>query len=386
MIEAGELYLDHDATVPIVAAAREAMERALRDRLVNPASPHPAGQRSRRLLEAAREDVARAIGAQPGEIVFTSGGTESNHLALLGAIDARSPKRHVVVSAIEHSSTLAAARRLADSGVSVTTVPPRPDGAVEAGAILAAIRPETALVCLMWANNETGALQPVETVSSALAARSIPLHVDAVQAAGRVGIDVARAGAATLSLSSHKLGGPTGAGALWVRSGHRLTAWLGGGRQERGLRGGTHNLLGIVGFAAAAREIPDRVDAAAATALVRDRFEAHVRAGFPELRVAAAGIPRLPNTSSITLPGCDAARLVGVLGRAGVHVSTGSACQAGSPEISHVLRAMGYSAAAARATLRVSFGSAPDPADAGRAADAILAAVAASRSHPSTIP
>jgi len=353
MLEPDDLYLDHNATAPLCAEAAAALRAAFDAKLVNPASAHRAGERSARLLRGARADVAALVGARPDEVVFTSGATEANHAALFGLIGSPFGGRHVVVSAIEHSSLLAAAALVAELGGSVTRVESRPDGAVATASVLAALEPGTALVALMHANNETGVLQPVAEVAEALAARGIPLHVDAAQSAGRVAIDWSELRATTLAITSHKVGGPTGCGALIVRAGTRLRPLLRGGTQEQGRRGGTHALLAILGFAAAARAARLRLPFPAAA---RDAFEARLRALVPSHRIQGGAVPRLPNTSSVTFPGVDGARLLAELSRRGLHASAGSACQAGSPEPSHVLRAMGLPAAEVRATLRFSFG------------------------------
>jgi len=377
MLEPGDLYLDHNATSPLIPEVRAAIQRALELELVNPSSVHRAGERSRRELETARDAVAGLLRCEPAEVIFTSGATEANHLALFGTLAPRFAGSHVVVSAIEHSSLLDAARLLGELGASVDRVAPDRDGVVGADAMLAALRPETRLVALMAANNETGVVQPAAVLGPQLAARGIAFHVDAAPAIGRLPCDAATVHATTLAITAHKLGGPAGVGALFVRRGHRLAPFLRGGRQERALRGGTQNLLGILGFGAAAAVAAARaVDAAALPRLAeaRDRFEQELRRRHPELRVTGARVPRLANTSSITLPGIDAGALLALLSRRGVHLSTGSACQAGAPEPSHVLRAMGLSAGDARATLRVSFGWEHLPEDAALAAERIAAA------------
>jgi cysteine desulfurase len=379
-LDAGDLYLDYNSTAPLCAAAADAMRAALEMRLVNPASSHRAGERSARRLEAARADVAALVGAAPEEVVFTSGATEANHLALFGSIGPPFRGRGVVVSAIEHSSLLDAARLLEELGATVTLVPPRQDGSVAAEALLAEVTPATALVALMHSNNETGVLQPVGEVARALAARGVAFHVDAAQSAGRVALDWSELPATTLALTSHKLGGPPGVGALFVRRGRRLSPFVRGGRQERGRRGGTHNLIGILGFAAAAAVARAR---SPGRPQVRDDFERRLAALAPAPRMQGAGTTRLPNTSSVTFPAVDGSRLLAELSRRGVHASAGSACQAGAPEPSHVLRAMGLPAADVRATLRFSFGPDAEAAQAERAVAAIGSALAALAGAPS---
>jgi cysteine desulfurase len=246
---------------------------------------------------------------------------------------------------------------------------------VRADAVLAALRPGTKLVALMAANNETGVLQPVAELAPRLRERGVAFHVDAAQAVGRVDFDAAALGATTVAVSGHKIGGPAGIGALRVEKGRRLVPFVRGGRQERGLRGGTHNLLGAIGFGAAARAALAAAPRAGEVAAARDELERALRRLRPGARVLGAAVPRLPNTTAVTIPGVDAARLLRELSRRGVHASSGSACQAGVAEPSHVLRAMGLPAAEARATLRFSFGREATPADAIRASDRVAAAL-----------
>jgi cysteine desulfurase len=370
VLEPTDLYLDYNATAPLSAAAAEAMREAIELRLVNPASAHRAGERSARLLARARRDVAALIGAADEEVVFTSGGTEANHAALFGLAGPPYAGRHVVVSAIEHPSLLGAAEWLEQLGATVARVAPRAHGAVDPGDLLAAVRPDTVLVALMHANNETGVLQPVEAVGAALAARSIAFHVDAAQSAGRLALDFARMPATSLAITAHKIGGPPGCGALIVRRGTRLTPWLRGGTQERARRGGTHALPAILGFAAAARAALARPSASSAA---RDAFEARLRADVPDVQIQGVACSRLPNTASVTFPGVVAAELLAELSRRGLHASAGSACQAGAPQPSHVLRAMGLAAAAVRATLRFSFGPGHTASDGERGAALVRA-------------
>jgi cysteine desulfurase len=374
MLDPSDLYLDMNSTAPLSRAAADAMRDAMEHALVNPASAHRAGERSARLLEAARADVAALVGAEPAEVVFTSGATEANHLALFGLLGPPFGGRHLVVSSIEHSSLLEAARLLEELGAEVTRVDPEPSGRVAAAALLAAVRPGTALVALMHSNNETGVLQPVHEVAETLASRAIALHVDAAQSVGRVAVDVKSLRATTLAFTSHKLGGPTGVGALVVRAGTRLAPLLRGGRQERGRRGGTQPLLGAIGFAAAARSVRSRDPMEPAA---RDAFEARLSALLPGVSIRGADVPRLPNTSSATIPRADARRLLDELSRRGVHASAGSACQAGAPEPSHVLKAMRLPAADVRATLRFSFGADHRGEDGARAAELVAATATA---------
>lgn len=383
MRRGGELYLDWNGSAPLCAAARERLHAALDESLGNPSSLHAPGERARRALEDARAAVASLIDARPEELVFTAGGTEANHLAVASPFASDAGGSHLVLTAIEHSSVLAIAERLAERGIAVSHVAPRADGVVAAEDLLAATRTTTRLVVCMAANNETGALQPIETLASALRARGIPLHVDAVQLLGRRPLRVAELGAATVAFSGHKLGGPAGAGALWVARGTRITPWQGGGRQERGRRGGTPALLPLLGFGAAAEAARRRGTVAIASRSARDTFERELLAAHAETTIVASAAPRLPNTSLLLLPGHDGARLVAMLSAAGVHVATGSACQSGAPEPSHVLRALRYPATLARSALRFSFGPDDDDAIGAEAARRLVALLHGPTNHPS---
>ncbi len=341
MTGGGPLYLDANATEPLRPEARRAAVEAL-GLTGNPSSVHAAGRAARRALEDAREALAARFGAEPADVVLTAGGTEANALALAGL----GRGRRVLVGATEHAAVLAAA------GPGAETVPVRPDGTADLDA-LAALLAEggpPALVCLMAANNETGVLHPLAEAAALCRARGALLHVDAVQAAGRVAL--APGLADSVALSGHKLGGPAGAGALVLRPGLHLPALVAGGGQERGRRGGTEPLPAIAGFAAAA-EAAQPGAAAARLAPLRDRLEAAVLAAAPEAAVVGAGAPRLPNTSCVLLPGVPAEAQVIALDLAGVRVSAGAACSSGKVARSHVLAAMALGAAAGCA-IRVS--------------------------------
>ena len=336
------LYLDANATEPLRPEARQALLVAL-EVVGNPSSVHADGRAARRLLEDAREALADRFGGEPGGLVFTAGGTEANALALAGL----SPGRRVLVGATEHAAVLAAAPPEA------ATVPVLPDGTADLDALeamLAASGPP-ALVCLMAANNETGVLHPLAAIMELCRRHGALLHVDAVQAAGRVALD---AGAAdSLALSGHKLGGPAGAGALLLRPGLDLPALVRGGGQERGRRGGTEPLPAIAGFAAAA--VAATPNTAARLAALRARLEAAVLAATPEaVVVGAAASERLPNTTSLLLPGVPAEAQVIALDLAGVRTSAGAACSSGKVARSHVLAAMGLGPAASGSAIRVS--------------------------------
>lgn len=345
-------YLDWNATAPLRPEAAAAMAEALL-RCGNPSSVHRFGREARRALEAARAEVAALIGAAPADIVFTSGGTEANQLALRGLAG-----RRVMVSAIEHDSVRHAAPNAA-------VVPVTPRGMIDLEALDRLLAAETrpALVSLMLANNETGIIQPVAEAARIAHARGALLHCDAVQAAGKLPLDRAMLGADLLTLSAHKLGGPPGVGALVMGSEVPLVALLTGGGQERGRRAGTENLPGIAGFGAACAIAADRLDDYRAVALLRDAAERGLLALAPDAIVYGADVARLPNTLCIVMPGVASATQVMALDLAGVMVSAGAACSSGKVKRSHVLDAMGVPPAEADCAIRISLGWSSAEAD-----------------------
>ena len=351
------IYLDHNAGAPLRAEAAAAISRLLQDAAGNPSSVHRAGQRSRRMLEAARAQVATIVGAEPRRIVFTSGGTESNNLAIFGAITAASRRRKIISSEIEHSSILAPLAELERRGFDVVRVAPDSDGRIDPARVLAALDSETALVTLGLANSEVGTIQDLAPLASACSEKGALLHIDAAQAVARIPVDVAMLGCDLMTLSGHKLGAPAGIGVLYVRDSARVAPIVFGGPHESGMRAGTPNLLGAVAFGAAAeaamnsmREESDRIGSLAASLLTR------LRDAIPGLRLNGPTVGRLPNTLNLTFPGVLGESMLIALDLEGVEVSMGSACAAGAVEPSHVLRAMGRSVADARSSLRISLG------------------------------
>ena len=350
------IYLDNNATTPIDPRVRDAMLPFLGANFGNPSSPHAAGRIAREAMEKARAQVAALLGAPTDSLVFTGGGTESITTAIRGALAAQPDKRHIVTSSIEHSATKNLCQQLEREGCEVTWLRVDGSGRPDLEEFAAALRDDTALVSVIWANNETGVLFPVEEMARLADERRIVFHVDAVQAAGKVPIDLAKVPVHLLSLAAHKFHGPKGVGALFVRSGLGLPPLLRGGGQESGRRAGTENVPGIVGLGLAAElamlALPVEMPRVAA---LRDEFEAGVRLRFPDARFHGDPAHRLPNTTNFALPGRDAQGLLAGLDRLGVACSIGSACTSGEVDASHVLRAMGVGDDEARSSLRFSF-------------------------------
>src|SRR5262252_563013 len=341
-----EAYLDWNATAPLRPEAAAAVSEALAS-WGNPSSVHRRGRVARRIIERAREEIAGLLGGvDPRGVVFVSGGTEANNLALLGT-----DRERVVVSAIEHDSV----RQVLPTA---ETIPVDRDGVVALDALdrLLAADPRPALVSVMFANNETGVIQPVGEIASLARRCGALFHCDAVQAAGRLTLDASAIGADLISLSAHKLGGPPGVGALVLTGNLELASLLRGGGQERGRRAGTENVPGIAGFAAAAKAAVEEIAAFDRVRALRDELEAEIAAAAPEAVVVGAGAPRLPNTSAIAMPGVAAETQVMALDLDGVMVSAGAACSSGKVGPSHVLAAMRAPPEIASPTIRVSLG------------------------------
>ncbi|HUE30545.1 MAG TPA: cysteine desulfurase family protein [Verrucomicrobiae bacterium] len=367
------IYLDHNATAPLRPEVREAMLPFLGPP-ANPSSAHREGARARSALETARSQVAALVGAAPAEIVFTSGATEANNLALRGTAAGRG----IVTTAIEHASVLETARAV---GAPLAVAPVDREGRVHAGQLVERCDGANRLVSVGLANGEVGSVAPVAAIAAGLRGRAVLVHSDAAQAAGRLPLDVGALGVDLLSLSAHKLGGPAGIGALWVRRGVELAAQATGGGQERGRRAGTENVAAIVGFGVAAdlARAELTVNAAAAAALV-ERLWTGVQAHVPGVvRNGPADGPRLPNTLNVSFPGCAGEALLVLLDLAGVAVSLGSACAAGAAEPSHVLLAMGRDRAAARSGVRFSVGPSTTASDIDRVLELLPALVAQAR-------
>jgi cysteine desulfurase len=351
------IYLDNNAGAPLRAEAVAAISRLLAAGAGNPASVHRAGQRSRRMLEAARAQVAAIVGAPARQIVFTSGGTESNNLAIFGAITAASRRHKIISSEIEHSSILAPLAELERRGFEVVRVAPDPDGRVDTARVLAALDSETALVTLGLANSEVGTIQTVAPLASKCRKAGALLHIDAAQAVGRIPVDVEALRCDLMTLSGHKLGAPAGIGALFVRDFTHFAPAIFGGPHENGMRAGTPNLLGAVAFGAAAEAAMNAIEAESERiGSLADSLLARLCEAIPGLRLNGPTVGRLPNTLNLTFPGVLGESMLIALDLEGVEVSMGSACAAGAVEPSHVLRAMGRSVTDARSSLRISLG------------------------------
>ena len=361
-------YLDHNATTPPLPAVVDAVARTMRDEVGNASSIHAFGQQAKARLDEAREATARVIGAEPGDLLFTAGGTESDNLAVRGVLAAASTARtRLIVSAIEHEAVINTAKALEKRGTPVTVLPVDSRGVVDPAALEAAIGPDVALVSVMLANNETGTLQPVAALASIARAHGALFHTDAVQAVGKVPVDVRALGVDLLSLTGHKFGGPQGVGALWVKRGVTLASQQTGGRQERSRRAGTENIPAIVGLGVASRSAREGVaESFARLGALRDRLESETLARVPGCVVNGAGADRVPNTTNISFDRIEAESLLIALDLEGFAVSTGSACSSGTLEPSHVLRAMGLPHRRVQSSLRFSLGWTTTEADVDR--------------------
>jgi len=350
------IYLDNNATTQVDPAVFEAMVPWLRDEYGNPSSVYTLGKRAAAALDTAREQVASLIGSTVEELIFTSCGSESINSAILSALSIDPDKTHIVTTAVEHSATIKLCEHLARRGYEITWLPVNSQGHLDLAKLEKTIRPDTALVTLLWANNETGVLFPVEEISAITNRHKVPLHVDAVQAVGKLPLNVANLGAQFLSLSGHKLHCPKGVGALYVNRRMRYTPWL-RGSQENARRGGTQNVASIVGLGKAAEIAAQHIgEESNRVRQMRDTFEEAILAAVPGTDVNGDREQRLPNTSNIAFDGVESEGALMLLDDRGICCSAGSACTSGSIHPSHVLKAMGFSNDRARASLRFSLG------------------------------
>ncbi len=382
------LYFDHNATTFLAPEVAQAYFSALTEVHGNASSVHRAGQLAKQHLEASRRLLASSLNAASPEIVFTSGGTESNNLAILGLVrNLPGSRKHVITTAIEHPSVLEPCRQLEQEGVAVSYAPVKPDGSVVPEDVCREIRPETVLVSIMHANNETGAVQPVEQLAVSVqkyrnAGQQIYLHSDGVQAFGKIDTDVRQLGVDLYSLSGHKLFAPKGIGALYIRKGTAIRGIQHGGRHERERRAGTENVPGAVAFAQAARlcqqAAPHEIE------VLRNRFERHVLSAMNDVEINGRPERRLPNTSNLLFRGVSGESLVIALDMKGIAVSSGSACSSGSVEPSHVLLAMGRTTSEARSSVRFSFGRYNTAEEIDVLADAVISSTRQIRRHTTT--
>jgi len=367
------VYLDHNATTPLLPAVVDAMLPYLREHFGNPSSAHPYGRRAREAVDRARAQVATLLGCAPEEVVFTSGGTEASNLAIHGTLAARRTHRHVVTTAAEHPATTATLAALVHEGARLTTVDVDAYGRVDAAEVAAALRDDTALVTVIHGQNETGSLQPVAAIARAARARAILSHVDAAQSAGKVDVRVDVLGCDLMTVVGHKLYGPKGVGALYVRAGTSLTPFARGAGHERGLRPGTENVASLVGFGVACEVAAKELEATAARSLaLRERLWALLREGVPGIALNGHPAERLPNTLSVRFPRVSGNALLAAATE--VAASTGSACHAGGESAPAAVVAMGVPAAEALGTVRLTTGRHNAEVGIDRAAASLVAA------------
>jgi cysteine desulfurase len=370
------IYLDEAATTPLKRDVLAAMGPYLGPEFGNPSSHHEVGEAALRGLDQARADVADVLGARPGEITFTSGGTESDNAAAKGIALAEPRGRHVVVSAIEHPAVLESADFLGRTGFEVTTLGVDPEGRISPDDLAAVLRDDTTWVSIQLANNEVGTVQSIAELAALTAEQGIPFHTDAVQAAGWLDLDVARLGVQAMSISGHKIGAPKGIGVLYVQRRTPFEPLIHGGGQESGRRSGTENVAGAVGMAAALKLARGPSDD---TASRRDAFIARVEAEVPGAVLTGHRTERLPGSASFVFPGTSGESILLDLERRGIVCSSGSACAAGSDEPSHVLTAMGYDREVAQTAVRFTFGRSTTDDDLAQAADALAQVVSVAR-------
>jgi cysteine desulfurase len=380
------VYLDYNATTPVEPQVLDAMLPYFSAEFANASSIHTPGQRARAAVETAREQVAALIGARPQEIVFTSGGTESDNHAIFGVAKpflaerispAQLAQPHIITTTIEHEAVLNACQAAEKQAVSVTYLPVDREGLADPASVRLAIRPETVLITIMQANNELGTVQPLEEIGRIAKEHKVYFHTDAVQSAGKIPVDVNRLNTHLLSLSGHKLYAPKGVGALYVRAGTRLLQLLYGGHHQRGFRPGTENVAGIVGLGKAAEMARNSLAGEAKhVSTLRDKLEQGLLARVPQIRVNGGLAPRTPNTTNIMFAGIDGEALVIALDLRGLACSVGAACSSGAVEPSHVLTAIGLSQEQAKSSLRFSLGRHTTESEIDIALDVIPAAVA----------
>ena len=368
------VYFDYNATTPLAPEVTDAVMRAMRDVFGNASSVHHFGQQAKATMDEARSAVAALLNADPSEIVFTSGGTESDNFAIRGAAEALEPtgRRHLIASAIEHEAVLNTFRALARRGWRTTLLPVDQSGIVSPDRLREAIDSDTALVSVMHANNEIGTIQPVAALAAIAHEHGALLHTDAVQSAGKIPVDVRALGVDLLSLSAHKFNGPKGAGVLWIKRGTRMQPTVTGGKHERNRRAGTENVAAIAGLGVAAKLAAGKMTAEAVrVSTLRDRLETGILRDVAGTVVNGARDPRVPNTTNISVERVEAESLLIALDLEGIAVSTGSACSSGTLEPSHVLKAMGLPSHRTQNSLRFSLGMLSTPEEVERVIDVL---------------
>lgn len=374
------IYFDHNATTAVDPAVLDAMLPYFSAEFGNASSIHTPGQRARAAVETAREQVAALVGARPQEIVFTSGGTESDNHAIFGLARAAlpaGPGTHIITTTIEHEAVLNACQALETLGVAVTYLPVDREGLINLDDLRRALRTDTVLITVMHANNELGVIQPLAEIGKVAAEADVYFHTDAVQSAGKIPVDVNSLQLDLLSISGHKFYAPKGVGALFIKSGTRLRQLLYGGHHQRGFRPGTENVAGIVGLGKASELARISLEQnAARTSRLRDTLERDILARVPDSRINSANAPRTPNTSNMGFPGIEGEALVIALDLKGLACSTGAACSSGAVEPSHVLTAIGLPPSEARASIRFSLGRHTTESELATALEIIPAAVA----------
>lgn len=375
-------YLDNNATTRVAPEVIETMLPFLTEYWGNPSSAYSFGHRLGEAMDAARSQVAALIGAEPREVIFTSCGTEGNNAAITSALATQPGKRHLVTTQVEHSATIKYAKALQKRGVEATFLPVNSSGEIDLDLLRSSIRSDTALVSVMWANNETGILFPVERIAQICREKGTLLHTDAVQVPGKLPIDAHALDPDYMTISGHKLHAPKGVGALFVKRRTKFEPYIVGGGQERGRRGGTENVAGIVGFGKAAElAIANLSDEQTKVRALRDTLQAGILATITGATINGALEPRLPNTLNISFEGVEAEGILLLLDREGICASSGSACTTGSLEPSHVLTAMGCSAERARSSVRFSLGIYNTEEDVSRVLDCLPGIIGKLRAH-----
>jgi len=374
-VQLDRAYLDHAATTALLPEAAEAWRDAA-SRVGNPSSLHAAGRASRRVVEEARESIADDLRVRPSEVIFTSGGTEADNLAVKGLAWAHPERPRILCSAIEHHAVLDPVAWLGEQGRDIDWLPVDSFGRVDPDVVKARLGDDVALCTVMWANNEVGTVQPIAEISAACGEAGVPFHTDAVQAIGQLPVDGSLPGLTSLALSGHKIGAPVGTGALVLRRDARVVPIVHGGGQEREVRSGTLDAAGIAALAVAVRHaVTAQAEHAARMVALRQEFMEGILRVAPDAIINGDPVDRLPANVHVSFPGCEGDTLLMLLDAAGVECSTGSACTAGVPEPSHVLEAMGVDAALARGSLRFSLGCSSTPADVDRVIEVLPAAL-----------